>query len=393
MPPTEHARLSASGAALWMNCPGSVHMKDIFPDETSPAAEEGTLAHALAEVTLLKRTGQISESLAEEKQEQIQKDIDEFYSVHPDLPGSFEEVKKYVTGYTDFVLDQYQKLQKESGDTAYLYTEQKVSYEEFVPGGKGTSDVILVGGSTCVVIDLKYGRGVPVSAVQNPQIRLYACGAVRAFQPLYDFEKIRMIICQPRLHSITEEAMSDTDLRQWAEETAAPAARRALAENPEYHPGEWCHSHFCPGRGLCRARAEVMKELAGHRGQDPALLTPGEMGTLLTEASEVKSWISDLETAANDTAIQQGKHIPGWKVVEGQSRRKISDDEAALKALERYGYNASDVSESKLLSLSKLERKMGTETFHSILDPYIVKPSGAPKLVPESDRRKPVSVR
>lgn len=390
MPPKEHARLSASGAELWMHCPGSVHMKDIFPDESSPAAEEGTLAHALGEVMIKDRLGLITKDEAAAEYEQIHAKVDDFYDIHRDMPDTYEDMKDYMISYADFVLDEYMSL-KDFDRNARICIEQKVSYEKIVPGGHGTSDVIIVGGDTCKVIDLKYGKGVPVSAVHNPQIRLYAYGAVHSFDLLYEFRNVKMMIYQPRLDNFTDETLTIETLDRWAKEIVNPCAEKALSESPEYHPGEWCHSHFCPGRGTCRARAEEMIRTASGPIRDPALLSPQEMGNMLDKLDGIKSWTHDLEEAANTRAIQNHQHIPGWKVVEGQSRRKIVDSDSAIRILEKAGYRPDEVSERKLIGISKLEKKIGSKEFYKLLGNYIEKPPGAPKLVPESDKRPPLA--
>ena len=390
MPPKEHARLSASGAELWMNCPGSVHMKDIFPDESSPAAEEGTLAHALGEIMIQDRLGLITKDEAEKGYEQVHAKVDDFYDSHPDLNDSYEDMKNYIVPYADFVLDEYMQL-KDEDPKARICIEQKVSYEDIVPGGRGTSDVIIVGDHLCKVIDLKYGKGVPVSAVRNPQIRLYAYGAVHSFDLLYEFQSVKMIIYQPRLDNFTNESMTVETLDRWANEIVGPCAEKALAENPEYHPGEWCHTHFCPGRGTCRARAIAMTQVTSAPTRDPALLSPQEMGDMLKKLNDINSWAHDLKEAADRRAIKQGQHIPGWKVVEGQSHRRVVDPDSAIQILENAGYKPDDISERKLFGITKLEKTLGKKDLYELLGNYIERPPGAPKLVPETDKRPPIA--
>ena len=386
----KHAKLSASGAELWLNCPGSVHMAELFPETTSPAAAEGTLAHALAQ-TMILSAGQDTLSPVREAEYRAERDeVNAFYSEHKGMEGSFDGMKKILEPYVDYVIEEFQTIQKKD-PAAELMTEQHVDFSDIVPGGFGTSDVVIIGADICEVIDLKYGKGVPVSAINNPQIRLYTYGTMAAFDLSYDFSKVKMGIYQPRLDSVTSEELSAEDLRSWGKAVIVPAAKRALSKSPKYKPGPWCKSHFCPAAGSCKARATKMhefEEMLKRRQTDKALLSGEEMGKALSSAREYTAWAKDLETEALAMA-QEGQEVSGWKVVESVSKRKYKSEEIVAATLVKAGYDPALIYEKTLLGLTKMTQLVGKKDFKKLLeDPGLVyKPEGSPTLAPESDKR------
>lgn len=386
----KHAKLSASGAELWTNCPGSVHMAELFPETTSPAAEEGTLAHALAQTMIENaRAGSISPQISAEYM--VERDnVNAFYSVHKELAGSFDDMKKTLEPYVDYVIEEYEAIRKKDA-AAELMTEQHVDFSDIVPGGFGTSDVVIIGDDTCEVIDLKYGKGVPISAIANPQIRLYTYGTMSAFDLSYDFSRVKMVIYQPRLDSVTSEKLTADDLRSWGKAVIAPAAKRALSKNPKYNPGPWCKSHFCPAAGSCKARAAKMHEfedMIERRRKDDAVLSGDDMGKALSAAREYTAWAKDLENEALELA-QSGEAVTGWKVVESVAKRKYKSEEIVAATLVKAGYDPALIYEKKLLGVTKMTQLMGKKEFHEVLEEpgLVFKPEGAPTLAPESDKR------
>ena len=371
----EHAKLSASSAERWIHCPGSVHMASMFPPSDSPAASEGTLAHALAEAKI---------NGADDFSE-LEKRVNAFYADHKDLTSNFTDMTRYIEPYVDFVNATFQEAVK-ADPAAVLLTEQRVDFSDIVPDGFGTADVVIIGDQRATVIDLKYGKGVPVTARDNPQIRLYALGAINAFNLVYDFNRVRMVIYQPRLDRVTEEEMSVTDLTAWAETIVKPAAQATLAENPKCHPGEWCASHFCPGAGACRARAEYALGLERHSGKDPMLLTDEELSDALVRAEALQEWVKALNKYALGEAVA-GHAIPGWKVVEGRSNRAFTDEDKVIEAAIKAGYDKALLFKSSLIGITDMEKLMGKKHFKEVLGSLVTKPRGAPKLAPESDSR------
>lgn len=388
----KHAKLSASGAELWLNCPGSVHMAELFPETTSPAAVEGTLAHELAQTMILSASSG-SDQLDPEREAEYRSEKDKvnaFYSEHKNLEGSFDGMKKILAPYVDYVIEEYQKI-KSKDPAAELMTEQHVDFSDIVPGGFGTSDVVIIGAEICEVIDLKYGKGVPISAINNPQIRLYTYGTMAAFDLSYDFSKVKMVIYQPRLDSVTSEELSADDLRSWGKAVIAPAAKKALGKKLSYNPGPWCKSHFCPATGSCKARAAKMhefEEMLERRKSDDAVLSGDEMGKALAAAREYTTWAKDLETEAL-TMAQEGETVTGWKVVESTSKRRYKNEEIVAATLVKAGYDPALIYERKLLGLTKMQQLTGKKEFKALLEDtgLVYKPVGAPTLAPESDKR------
>lgn len=372
---TDHSKLSASSANRWIHCPGSVHMAGMFPATSSPAADEGSLAHALAEARLNGITDL----------DELEGKVQAFYKAHPNLSGDFAEMTEYIDPYVDFVNGLYQETLR-ADSSAVMLTEQRLDFSEIVPGGFGTADVVIIGDGRVTVIDLKYGKGVPVSAKNNPQIRLYAFGAIGEYDIVYDFDRVKMVIYQPRLSQVTDEEMSVDDLKTWAENTVKPAAAAALSDHPAYCPGEWCTSHFCPGAGACRARAEHALAIERHSGKDPALLTDEEISDALTRADALQKWIKSLNKYALDEAIA-GHAIPGWKVVEGKSVRTYSDEDKVADKAIKAGFDKALLYKSSLIGITEMEKLMGKKKFAEVLGDLIVKPTGAPKLAPDADNR------
>lgn len=386
-----HATLSASGAERWINCPGSVKMAAHFPSQSSAAAEEGTLAHELA-AFLIEHRDEIDHRSDDAAAVEfsygiagLAREIDAFYADHKDLDDDFEYMKRVIDPYVDYVVAEYQEALK-ADEAAVLMTEQRVDFSDIVPGGFGTSDVIIIGGGRVTVIDLKYGKGVAVSAKDNPQIRLYALGAINLFDMIYDFDRVKMVIYQPRRDSVTEEEMPVDDLKAWAEAVVRPAAEKAISDNPPYHPGDWCDSHFCPGAGACKARADYCLGLERHSGKDQALLTDEELSDALRRAEALKSFSKKLGDYALGE-IQTGHPIPGWKVVEGKTNRAYTDLDKVAAAALAAGYPEALIYQRSLIGITGMEKLMGKKKFQEVLGKLVEKPQGAPKLAPESDER------
>lgn len=377
--PTKHAKLSASSAGGWSNCPGFIHMTELFPqDHGSAAADEGTLAHELAE-RMISYPGKPWDDIATK--------VNRFYKDHPELSGSMTEMTDYISAYRDYVMGEYVAARRIDG-AAQLCTEQRVGFHRYVPGGFGTSDVVITYGDTIEIIDLKYGKGVAVSAVNNPQIRLYALGSIDLFDIFEDFKTVKMVIYQPRLESVTEETMAVADLTKWAEDVIVPAAKEALSDHPSYHPGSWCTSKFCPGAHACRARAEWLLEVEKYE-KDPALLSREEIGDVLNKVGPLTKWATQLKSFALNE-LNEGRPIPGWKIVEGRSVREYTDRDKVLEALLAAGYEKPILlTTPELLGITALERVVGKSKFKKLLEApgLVVKPKGSPTLAQDADSR------
>ena len=374
-----HAILSPSGAHRWMHCPPSAQLEKRFPDERSDYAAEGTFAHKLADLRLSRAIANtLKPSIYKKQLAELKKDS--WYST---------ALEEYVEAYVAQVTEIFLTTKKNCKDTLVLL-EQKLDFSEWVPGGFGTGDVVVISDDTLEVIDLKYGKGVPVSAEDNPQTRLYGLGAIRTYQMLYDFSKVRMTIIQPRLDSISTEELTVNELLVWAYGEVKPKAALANAGKGEFCAGDHCR--FCRARATCRARAEHNMELVKYDFQDAFLLTTSEIAEILGRAEELVRWASDVKEHALDQAINHGEKFPGWKLVEGKSNRKYSDEEAVAQTLIKADYKEDAIYKPKeLLGITALEKEVGKKKFSQLLGELIIKPAGKPTLVPESDKRPEIS--
>lgn len=262
-------------------------------------------------------------------------------------------------------------------------TETKVDLSQWIPEGFGTTDVAIVADGTLEIIDLKYGKGVPVNAKDNPQLRLYALGTLELLSEVYDIEKVKMVIYQPRLDNVSIDATTAEELTSWGNLVVKPAAAEALSDDGKFKPGEWCQ--FCKARNECRARAEVFIALKDFK--EKAFLSNEEIADILGYVDGLVKWADGLKENVLSRALE-GEEFPGWKVVEGRSNRKYAvDDIEIAKAATAAGYDEALIWERKLLTLSAMEKMMGKKDFERVLGKLVEKPQGKPTLAPESDKR------
>ena len=362
----KHSRRSASASNRWIHCPGSVRLSEQCPEpEGSAYAEEGTLAHAIAELKL---------------------------NIAVDRPVDAGELKKLTKspmwdGEMDEATDFYRDIVMEhlnAENDAILMVEQRVDYSEWVPEGFGTSDAVIISDNTVEIFDLKYGKGVRVDAQNNSQMRLYALGALEIFGDLYDFDNIRMTIIQPRLDHVSTEEMTVKELLTWAQEVVVPAAK----DDETICAGDWCR--WCPAKAVCRARAEANLALARYDFKEPDLLDESEIGEILKKAEELSKWVADIQDYALKQALD-GTQYDGWKLVEGRSVRKYADEVKVVDALQKAGYDEAMLYERKLLGLTAMEKLVGKKKLTETLGDLIVKPAGKPVLVPVSDKREAIN--
>lgn len=372
--PTKHARLSASSAFRWINCPGSVALSDQCPTPASSSyADEGTLAHAIGELKLRYVNDEISKRQLNAKMKPLLQS--EYYC------GEMEEATGY---YADAVIEALEA----AGEDAELMIEQQFSLDRWVPEGFGTSDAVVIGGGVIQVIDLKYGKGIKVDARNNPQLRLYGLGAANLFDSLYDFDTVRMTIIQPRLDHISTEELPLSELLAWAEDDVKPRAQMAMDGTDYTAVGDWCR--FCPAKAVCRKRAEYNLSIAKDDFRNPPLLSDEEIGDVLRRADELQHWVKDVGDYALEQALA-GKQYDGWKLVEGRSVRKYADDLKVAEALKAAGYDEAMLYERKLYGISAMEKIVGKKRLTETLGDLIMKPAGKPVLVPESDKREAIN--
>lgn len=368
-----HALLSASSAHRWLNCTPAPHLEAQYPDSESDAAAEGTAAHELAEYKLRNLAGEHSELVGES----------DWFN---------EEMDDYTDQYADHVMAELDRAQQDS-PAAFLAIEQRLDFSHLVPEGFGTGDALIVGDGTMTIIDLKYGKGVEVSAENNPQMRLYALSALNQFGMIYNIQQVRMVIFQPRLNNISVDEVTVDDLVTWADEVVKPRAKLAMAGEGELNPGTWCQ--FCRHAPNCPALATQHFDVlpAGNKPLEPAApnpdtLTDDQIAQILTHASAIKKWLTAVEKHALDQA-NNGHAYPGLKLVEGRSVRKYTDEDKVAAAVEELG---EDPWERKLLGITAMTKKLGKKRFDGTVGPLLHKPAGKPTLVPESDKRPALQV-
>lgn len=363
----KHALLSASGAHKWLHCTPSARLEEQFENKSSIFAEEGTAAHNLSEHKLRSYLG-ISSS----------KPISEFDS---------EELEYYTDVYVDYTTELITRVKMQCNDPIIL-VEQRLDFSCFVPDGFGTGDLVIVADGTVDVVDLKYGKGVAVSAFKNPQMMLYALGAYNLFESLYDIHTVRMTICQPRLESISTYDIPIEELLQWAETELVPSAKLADAGEGDYLPGEHCR--FCRAKQKCNARANHYLALAKYEFKQPGLLTDDEISDIMCIGEQLSSWVNDVFAYASDCAIHLGAEWQGYKLVEGKSTRKYKSEAAVIKACQDHGI--TDIYKESLISITAMEKLLGKPKFKELLGDLIQKPQGKPSLVPIADKRTEIKL-
>ena len=380
MPPEKHALLSASSAHRWMTCTRSAREEEKYPEEqTSEAAEEGRLAHELAEDHLRK--------ILDGKRVTTPKKLKE----NPLYRPAMEE---HVATYCDVIAALVNGL-KDAGKDPIVYIEQKLDLSEWVKEGFGTADCIVIADGELHVFDFKYGKGVPVNAEENPQLKLYGRGALLEFSLLYQIDTVVLHIIQPRLDSITEWSVSADVLCKWSQFVVKPIAEKAFKGEGEFVPGEE-QCRFCRAKNRCKAYNSHLLEIAKARfdviddhQRDPNELTDEEIAEMLKSTAEIKRWCTSVEEYALDQALNHGASFPGFKIVEGISRRKIVDEAKALERLESRGFTTAQV--MTLKGITALEEEVGKTRLADIIGEYIQKPPGKPTLVPEKDKREAIT--
>lgn len=350
-----HALLSASSAHRWLACPPSAVAAELYPQQDTVYTREGTIAHEVAEQ--MAREGMVT------KQE-----------------GVTAEMLEHSLGYRDYILEHT------TSSNALTLLEQRVDFSPWVPDGFGTCDCVIIQDDTLTVIDYKYGEGVAVSAADNPQMKLYALGALNDYGFAYDVEKIEMHIFQPRINNISVDALTVDELMAWGEKIK-PIAAKAAEGAGEYSPGDHCK--FCPHAGQCRKLAEVCLQYVKHHGATIGVpvLAPFEVAEALEMEPLISLWLKRVKDQALTTMLN-GEQVPGWKVVEGKlGNRKWTDEVQTFRALQDAGYSREDVTETKLLSPAAMDKALGKKKAAELLAGHVTRSPGAPTLARESDTR------
>lgn len=366
----EHALLSASSAHRWLACPSSAVAAEAYPNQDTEFTREGTLAHEVAEA--MTRLSDRGKGCA------LPFDLNAYLSEHH---GCDQEMLDCAEGYADYILELTER------DDAVVLLEQRVDFSPWVPDGFGTCDCIIIQGETLTIIDYKYGKGVPVSAEDNPQMKLYALGALNDYGIAYDVTKVEMHIYQPRLNNISVDRLTVDELTTWAEKVVRPIAQKAAKGKGGYKAG--AHCKFCPHAGRCRELTKACTEFVTSHDLRVAVpvLAPHEVAEVLAMEPLVSLWIKRVKTQALQTMLDGGE-VPGYKVVEGkQGNRKWTDEWKVLDALIQQGYKSEDITETKLLSPAAMDKAIGKKKAAELLTDYIDRSPGAPTIAPAADKR------
>lgn len=364
-----HALLSASSAARWLACPPSAVAAEAYENEGTEYTKEGTLAHEVAELFARVQVidGHPNQTVVPA-------------SCTSEAEAVTAEMQDCAKGYADYIQEQIKD------DSATVLLEQRVDFSPWVPDGFGTADCIIIQGTTMDVIDYKYGKGVAVSAQDNPQMKLYGLGALNDFGFAYDVETIRLHIYQPRMNNISVDELSVSDLLTWAEKTVKPTAAKAAKGKGNYSPGEHCR--FCPHAGRCKALTKVCTEYVethGMRSSVP-ILAPWEVAEVLRMEPLVSLWLKRVKDQALATLLSGGD-VPGYKVVAGRGSRQWADDLEVAAELQRAGFSREEITKTELLSVAAMEKALGKKKVADLIGGQILTHQGAPTVVPESDKR------
>lgn len=363
----EHSKFSPSAAHRILTCTPSLLLEQQFVNDSSVFAEEGTAAHDLCEHKLKKALKMRSK-----------KPVSKYDS---------DEMDEMTDMYVEYCLGIIERVKENCKDLQILI-EQKLEFNDYVEGGFGTGDLVVVGTGELQVIDFKYGKGVIVSAEKNPQMMIYALSSLSLFDMFYDIEKVTMTIVQPRVDNFSTYEMSVDDLIKWAEEELKPKAELALKGEGEFCAGEHCR--FCLAKNQCRARTVKNLELLKYEFGDPALLSDDEIAEIIGVASELSKWADDIYAYATALAINEGKEFDGYKIVEARTRRKYTDEGAVAETAKAAGYK--DIYKTSLVSITEMEKLIGKKKFNEILGALVNKPKGNLTLVPDSDKRRAITL-
>jgi hypothetical protein len=383
--PDVHALLSASSSKQWLNCPPSARLQENFPNESSVYAKEGTFAHSVCEYKVKKYL-----------HERVKRPQSEEFDT--------EEIEQITDVYAEFVISIIEEM-RQNGCEPLVFVEERVDYSNIAPSGFGTADMIIIGkdenGKGLLhICDFKTGRGVFVDVSHNPQMMLYAIGALNAYGYIYDIQTVRMSIIQPRLDNVNTCELSRKELEDWGEKVR-PIAKLAFEGKGEQKPGEWCF--FCRAKPVCEACKKEALSLCRDEFLDldapdtsvpvfkqPGMISMSELVRVLPTLNRISSWIESVFAYISSEAINHGVPIEGYKVVEGRSRRVFTDTKAVVEKAVENGY--TDLYKKELISLTEFEKMMGKKKFAELLGEYVVKPPGRLNLVPDSDPRPAVDL-
>ena len=363
----KHAYLAASASHRWLHCPPSAKLCAQEDDQGSEYARQGSDAHALCEHLLLKALGRETSDPTE------------------DLTYYDAEMQEAAEAYAAFVMEQVAEAKTVCHDPL-ICVEQTVDFSKWVQHGFGTADALIVADDTLYITDMKYGVGCLVTAdgedgTGNSQLKCYALGAIDTFGDLYDINRIRLSIFQPRRDNVDTFELTKADLLQWADDVLAPIAKLAYEGQGEFEAGNHCQ--FCRVKATCRKRAEYAMELAKYEFADAPTLDENEIAEILPQIDTLVNWAEDIKLYALNQALS-GVRYPGFKLVAGRSNRKYADEAAVARVVSEAGYDPYD---KKLVGITEMTKRLGKKRFEELLNGLLIKPEGKPVLVPATDTR------
>lgn len=375
---SSHALLSPSSAHRWMNCPLAPRLEATLPEKPSEYAREGTVAHSVCEITAKKKFKKVKAA----EYNRVIKKLKTDASWDDEMLHTAETYVEHLT-----------ERAMEFANEPYIAFEVKVDISDYVPEAFGRCDCVMFGGDTLIITDYKHGKGVPVSPDENPQLMLYALGALKLYKPLFGvaLKKVAVYIDQPRIGAYDGWTCTVDELLAWGE-SVKPKAQMAFMGFGEYHAGDWCR--FCRANGICKAQAEqqigAFDDFSAAVGNPTALLSPSEMGEVLKRGETLVSWYETVRAKALESLLN-GEKIPGYKVVEGRSTRCWTDQDKALDKLQESGVDRAVIYDSVPKTLAQLEKLLGTARFKELVGEFVTKPQGKPTLALETDSRKEFS--
>ena len=396
MPPQLHAVLGASSAKRWLTCTPSARLGERltsrFGSESSPYAQEGTKAHALAEIKVRKAfyaaagmtTTVYSRMSEEERDAYTGINAFRYDALRLELGDIPSDMEHATDAYCDVVMEKYLSA-KDRDPSTRLLLEQRLDYSRWVPSGFGTGDCVIVSDSLLEVCDYKHGMGIPVDAVDNPQLRLYGLGAIDKFGQLYDFPAVRMTIIQPRLESVSEETLDREALLDWAETEVREKAQLAWKGIGDFVSGDHCR--FCPAKAVCSARVAEALKLFRYGFETPGLIPDEQVPGILETLDTAEAWIKDFRAYVEKQALN-GQKFPGWKLVRGKKpNRRWADPEEVRAQLLRAGYAPGQIETTSLKPVGEIEKTIGAKAFRALVGGLVAQGEGRLTLVPESDKR------
>ena len=372
----DHALLSASSSHRWLECPPSAIAAEAYPEQDTEFTREGTLAHEVAE-TVADWTD-LTDDI-----KRLYENLDSFLDGkirEEDREAVTQEMIDCAVSYSEYIQEQIRV------DNTLVLLEQKVDFSEWVPDGFGTADCIIIQGEVMDVIDYKYGKGVAVSAEDNPQMKLYGLGALYDYGFLADVQKVRLHIFQPRINNVSVYELSADELLKWGDEVVKPVAALAAKGEGEYKAGSHCK--FCPHAGRCRELTATCTETINSHDITAKLpvLAPFEVAQILELEPLISLWLKRVKAQALSTMLA-GEIVPGYEVVAGRGSRGWADDLEVAALLEKAGYIQEEITETKLLSVAQMEKAIGKKKVAELLSGQILSHTGAPTIATEKDRR------